>query len=58
MRPQSIGVELVLRHLGGVHTHLVRAGPRDLGAEVGEQLEHRVDVSDPWDVRRARPARG
>ena len=33
------------------------AGPLDVGAEVGEQLEHRLDVADPRHVREQRPAR-
>ena len=47
----ELGVELVLGDLGGVDTQLVRARPGDLRAEVGEQLEHGVDVPDPRDVR-------
>src|SRR5581483_1670971 len=49
--PAEFGVELVLGDVRGVHPDLVRAGPGDVGAEVGEQLEHRVDVADPRDVR-------
>ena len=48
---QSSAVELVLRDVGRVDAHLVRPGPLDVGAEVGEQLEHRVDVADPRHVR-------
>ena len=41
----------------GVDAHLVRPGPLDVGADVGEQLEHRLDVADPRDVRQRAPAR-
>ena len=33
-----------------MHTHLVRAEPLDLGAEVCEQAAHRLDVADVRDV--------
>ena len=50
-------VGLVSRDLGGVHAHLVRAGPLDVGAESLQQADHRLDVVDPRHVRRASPAR-
>src|SRR5207302_1668148 len=43
-------VELRLRQLGRVDTHLVRAGPVRVRAQVGDQLDHRLDVADPGDV--------
>ena len=43
----STSVPDVLR----VHAHLVLARPLDLGAEVAEQLDHRLDVADPRHVR-------
>ena len=52
IRRAELLVELVLASTsGGVDAHLVRAGPLDVGAEVGEQLEHRLDVADPRHVR-------
>ena len=36
-----------------VDAHLVRARPLDVGAEVVEQLDHRLDVADARHVRRA-----
>ena len=44
-------VDLGLRHVRPSTRHLVRADPLDLGAEVVEQLDHRLDVADPRDVR-------
>ena len=49
--PAQLGIELVLGDLGGADTHLVGAGPGDVGAEVREQLQHRLDVPDPRHVR-------
>ena len=36
--------------------HLVRPGPFHVGADVGEQRDHRVDVADARDVRQRRRA--
>ncbi len=52
------GVELGPRHLGGVDADLVGPCPRGLGAEVGEDLDHRLDVADPRHVRERDGARG
>ncbi len=43
-------VDLGLRDAGGVDAHLVLARPLGVGAEIGEQREHRVDVADARDV--------
>ena len=43
-------VDLGLRDAGSVDAHLVLALPLGLGADVGEQREHRVHVTDPRDV--------
>ena len=50
-------VDLGLRDRRGVDADLVLALPFGLGAEVGEQRDHRVDVADPRDVAGARRAR-
>ena len=47
----EVGVELGLRDPGAVDPHLVRPGPRRVGAEVGEQLDHHLDVADAREVR-------
>ena len=46
----QLPVELCLPDLGGLDAHLVRAGPLDVGADVDEERQHRVDVADPRDV--------
>ena len=43
-------VDLGLRDAGGLDANLVLAEPFDVGAEIGEQREHGVDVADPRDV--------
>ena len=45
------GIERRLRDGARVDGHLVRAGPLRLRTEVGEDLDHRLDVLDPRDVR-------
>ena len=50
-------VDLGLRDAGGLDANLVLAEPLDVGAEVGEQREHRVDVADPRDVAQHARAR-
>ena len=47
----EVGVELGLRDPGAVDAHLVRPGPHCIGAEVGEQLDHHLDVADARQVR-------
>ena len=37
--------------VGRVHAHLVLARPFDVGAELREQLDHRLHIADPRDVR-------
>jgi hypothetical protein len=44
-------VEGAGRDVGGADTDLVRPGPGDLGPQVVEQLEHRLDVADARHVR-------
>ena len=53
MRVQSSSSSSRLADLGCMHAHLVRPRPLDLGADVGEQREHRVDVADARHVRSA-----
>ena len=43
-------VELVLRHVRGMNLNVVRPGPVHLGADVVQELEHRLDVDDPRNV--------
>ena len=47
----ELRVELVPGHVRRMDAHLVRAGPRDLGAELVEQVEHRLHVADARHVR-------
>ena len=47
----EVGIELGLRDPGAVDAHLVRARPDRVGAEVGEQLDHHLDVADARQVR-------
>ena len=47
----EVGVELGLRDAGAVDADLVRPGPDGVGAEVGEQLDHHLDVADARQVR-------
>ena len=54
----EVGVEIGSRHPTRVDPDVVRTGPLDVGAELGEQLDHRLDVSDPWDVREPHLAGG
>ena len=51
IRPQSFGSSSCFEMSARVDAHLVRPGPRDLGAEVVEQIEHRLHVADPRHVR-------
>ncbi len=44
-------VEVPLANLRRADAHLVRPGPFHLGADVGEQRDHRVDVADARHVR-------
>ena len=53
----EVAVELRLANVGGVDADVVRADPLDVGAEVVDQREHRVDVPDARDVVQRRPAR-
>ena len=46
----ELRVELALPQLRCMDADLVQAGPLDLGADVGEQRQHRVDVPDPRHV--------
>ena len=46
----QLGIELRLANVGGVDADVVRADPLDVGAEVVDQREHRVDVPDARDV--------
>ena len=41
----------VFAHSARVDADLVRAGPLDVRTEVGEELDHRLDVADARDVR-------
>ena len=43
-------VEVLLRHVRCVDVEIVGPGPFGLGADVVEQLDHRLDVCDPRDV--------
>jgi hypothetical protein len=43
-------VQLDLAHVGGLHAHFVRPRPVDLDSEVGDQLDHGLDVPDARDV--------
>ncbi len=47
----ELGVEVGLAHAARVDADLVRARPLDVGSEVGEQLDHRLDVADARNVR-------
>ena len=47
----ELRIERCLRHVARVDDDLVRRGPRRVGAHVDEQLDHRLDVADPRDVR-------
>ncbi len=47
----QVRVELRLRHARAVHTHLVRPCPLSRRAQVGEQLDHHLDVADARQVR-------
>ena len=53
----EVGVELGLRDAGAVDAHLVRARPGRVGAEVGEQLDHHLDVADARAGSTAAPPR-
>ena len=46
----ELAIELRLANVGGVDADVVRADPLDVGAEVVDQREHRVDVPDARDV--------
>jgi hypothetical protein len=44
-------VQLTLAHIGGRDANLVRSGPLDVGSDIREQSDHRVDIADARDVR-------
>ncbi len=46
---RELGVDLVA-DVGGVHAYGVRVDPLHLGAEMGEQRAHRLDIADARDV--------
>ena len=47
----EVGIELGLRDPGAVDPDLVRPGPDGVRAEVGEELDHHLDVTDAREVR-------
>ena len=47
---RELGIEVGLPHSPGIDTHLVRADPFGVGTEVGEELDHRLDVPDARNV--------
>ena len=54
----EVGVEIGSRHPTGVDPDVVRTDPLDVGTELREKLDHRLDVSDPWNVREPHLAGG
>ena len=48
---REVRVEARLRDAGRVDSDVVRPGPLDVGAEIAHELDHRLDVADPRDVR-------
>ena len=50
---RKLGVEVRSCHSTCVDPNLVRAGPFDVCTEVGEQLDHRLDVANARHVRQA-----
>ena len=48
---RELGVEIGLPHAAGIDSNVVRRRPLDVGAEIGEKLDHRLDVADARDVR-------
>ena len=47
---RELGIEIGLPHSLGIDTYLVGADPLGVGTEVGEELDHGLDVPDARDV--------
>ena len=55
---RELCVEVRLAHAARIHADLVRARPFDVGSEIGEQLDHRLDVANARDVGQPHLVRG
>ena len=47
---RELGIEVGLAHSLGIDAHLVGADPLGVGTEIGEELDHGLDVPDARDV--------
>ncbi len=51
--PAELGVEIGLVDTARIDPDLVRPGPLDVCAEIGQEVDHRLDVADPRNIRQA-----